>query len=249
MTQTASPNSTAVVDVGVILDLETWVGKLSNTCISMALSDFNIAPGNHNTTLVLHVRDSKKDVVGASEEVLSATSFTSLMQIAMQLVCICSDDFSSCTYQFYRDKSNAEILRKSIPIEEIKMPADPKATQTHQASKKELFCAGSSASLSRENVDGSVRRPIGSPDKREVLSSDSWLECGENGGEGDGEEEKQYLSQPGPTLMGNGDGGVGGEEDAGEAKSILPMLLPIRNMKEKKILKISLLEMLVLFVN
>ncbi|KAL5990868.1 hypothetical protein ACLOJK_011773 [Asimina triloba] len=112
------------------------------------------------------------------------------------------------------------------------MPADPKATQTHQASKKELFCAGSSGSLSRENVDGSVRRPIGSPDKREVLSSDSWLECGENGGEGDGEEEKQYLSQPGPTLMGNGDGGVGGEEDAGEAKSILPMLLPIRNMKE-----------------
>ncbi|KAL5973938.1 hypothetical protein ACLOJK_030597 [Asimina triloba] len=70
MTQTASPNSTAVVDVGVILDLETWVGKLSNTCISMALSDFNIAPGNHNTTLVLHVRDSKKDVVGASEEAL-----------------------------------------------------------------------------------------------------------------------------------------------------------------------------------
>ncbi|KAL5973936.1 hypothetical protein ACLOJK_030595 [Asimina triloba] len=70
MTQTASPNSTAVVDVGVILDLETWVGKLSNTCISMALSDFNIAPGNHNTTLVLHVRDSKKDVVGASAEAL-----------------------------------------------------------------------------------------------------------------------------------------------------------------------------------
>ncbi|XP_058068556.1 glutamate receptor 2.7-like [Magnolia sinica] len=62
-------NSTAVIDVGVVLDLEMWVGKMSQACISVALSDFYMAR-NHNTKLVLHMRDSKKDIVGAAAEVL-----------------------------------------------------------------------------------------------------------------------------------------------------------------------------------
>lgn len=41
-----------------------------------------------------------------------------------------------------------------------------------------------------------------------------WLERGgEKGGEGEEEQEKLYFRFPGPTLMGRGDGGVGGEDD------------------------------------
>ncbi|XP_077236765.1 glutamate receptor 2.8-like [Tasmannia lanceolata] len=54
-------------DVGVILNLETWVGKMSMSCISMALSDF-YATHNYSTRLVLHTRDAKGDVVDAASE-------------------------------------------------------------------------------------------------------------------------------------------------------------------------------------
>lgn len=52
-----------------------------------------------------------------------------------------------------------------------------------------------------------------------MFSGDVWLECGEKGGDCDGDDEKKYFWWPGPTLTGRGDGGVGGE-DEGEAKSI-----------------------------
>ncbi|KAL5973942.1 hypothetical protein ACLOJK_030601 [Asimina triloba] len=32
-----------MVDVGIVLDLETWVGQMSQACISLALSDFYAA--------------------------------------------------------------------------------------------------------------------------------------------------------------------------------------------------------------
>ncbi|KAL5973940.1 hypothetical protein ACLOJK_030599 [Asimina triloba] len=68
--QNGRPNSTAaVVDVGVVLDLETWVGTMSQACISVALSDF-YASRSSRTRLVLHTRDSKNDIVGAAAEVL-----------------------------------------------------------------------------------------------------------------------------------------------------------------------------------
>ncbi|KAJ8634714.1 hypothetical protein MRB53_008981 [Persea americana] len=59
----------AIVDVGVVLDLDTWVGKMSQSCMSMALSDF-YAAGNHSTKLILHPRDSRKDIVGAAARAL-----------------------------------------------------------------------------------------------------------------------------------------------------------------------------------
>lgn len=55
----------ATVDVGVVLDLDTWVGKMGQSCMSMALSDF-YATRNYSTKLILHPRDSKQDIVGAS---------------------------------------------------------------------------------------------------------------------------------------------------------------------------------------
>lgn len=56
--------------------------------------------------------------------------------------------------------------------------------------------------------------------KRGRFSADVRLDGGENGGDGVGDAEKEYLWWPGPTLMGRGDGGVGGE-DEGETKPFL----------------------------
>ncbi|KAG9456023.1 hypothetical protein H6P81_000531 [Aristolochia fimbriata] len=58
-------NTTEFFEVGVVLDLGTKVGKMGESCISMALSDF-YAAHNYTTKLLLHTRDSNKDIVGAT---------------------------------------------------------------------------------------------------------------------------------------------------------------------------------------
>ncbi|KAH7867348.1 hypothetical protein Vadar_032294 [Vaccinium darrowii] len=56
------------VDVGVILDADNIVGKVSQTCISMALEDFyTLNHQNHSATrIILHTRDSKGDDLEAA---------------------------------------------------------------------------------------------------------------------------------------------------------------------------------------
>ncbi|GMY29111.1 glutamate receptor 2.8-like [Fagus crenata] len=59
-------NTTIPVNVGVILDFDTWSGKMGMSCINMALADFYASNSNYKTRLVLNSRDSKSDVVGAA---------------------------------------------------------------------------------------------------------------------------------------------------------------------------------------
>eukprot|EP00261_Vitis_vinifera_P033876 XP_019075119.1 PREDICTED: glutamate receptor 2.1-like [Vitis vinifera] len=59
-------NTTIPVKVGVVLDLDTWVGKMGLSCISMALSDLYASHGHYKTRVVTKIRDSKRDVVGAA---------------------------------------------------------------------------------------------------------------------------------------------------------------------------------------
>ncbi|KAK8569957.1 hypothetical protein V6N13_002665 [Hibiscus sabdariffa] len=49
------------VHVGVIVDMQSWVGKIVDSCISMAISDFYGRKSHHRTKLVLHTRDSEGD--------------------------------------------------------------------------------------------------------------------------------------------------------------------------------------------
>lgn len=58
--------SQQMVNVGVILDLDTTVGKMAHRCISMALSDFYARNSNYRTKLNLTVKDSRNDVVSAA---------------------------------------------------------------------------------------------------------------------------------------------------------------------------------------
>ncbi|XP_058192660.1 glutamate receptor 2.8-like isoform X1 [Rhododendron vialii] len=65
--QNASSTGLIEVDVGLILDLDDILGKMSHTCISMALEDFYASNLQTRTTkIVLHTRDSKNDVVEAA---------------------------------------------------------------------------------------------------------------------------------------------------------------------------------------
>ncbi len=59
-------NTTIPINVGVILDFDTWNGKMGFSCINMALSDFYASNSNYKTRLVLNSRDSESDVVGAA---------------------------------------------------------------------------------------------------------------------------------------------------------------------------------------
>jgi hypothetical protein len=59
-------NTTVLVDVGVVLDMDTWNGKMAWSCINMALSDFYASYPDYKTRLRLNIRDSKRDVVGAA---------------------------------------------------------------------------------------------------------------------------------------------------------------------------------------
>ncbi|XP_031483838.1 glutamate receptor 2.7-like [Nymphaea colorata] len=56
----AANKSAVPVNVGLIIDFESQVGKISHTCIALALEEF-YATHNHKKRLVLHARDCKRD--------------------------------------------------------------------------------------------------------------------------------------------------------------------------------------------
>ncbi|KAL3721199.1 hypothetical protein ACJRO7_005938 [Eucalyptus globulus] len=67
ITPSTCQNVTATrIDVGVILDLDTYVGKMSKTCLEMAMDDFYSAHNDYTTRLVLHTRNATSDAVTAA---------------------------------------------------------------------------------------------------------------------------------------------------------------------------------------
>lgn len=66
--QRAPISGAATLNVGVILNLQSLVGKMARTSILMAMEDFYTAHRNCKTKLVLHIRDSNADNVQAASE-------------------------------------------------------------------------------------------------------------------------------------------------------------------------------------
>ncbi|KAK8660857.1 hypothetical protein V6N13_051765 [Hibiscus sabdariffa] len=64
--QPQNTTATAAVNVGVVLDMDSLVGKIGMSCIDMALSDFYAVHPHYKTRLVLHTRDSIGDTVAAA---------------------------------------------------------------------------------------------------------------------------------------------------------------------------------------
>ena len=64
----ATVSRAATLNVGVILDLQSLVGKMARTSILMAMEDFYVVHGNYTTKIVLQIRDSNADNVQAASE-------------------------------------------------------------------------------------------------------------------------------------------------------------------------------------
>ncbi|CAL8990802.1 unnamed protein product [Prunus brigantina] len=56
------------IPVGVVLDLNSPVGAIAESCMTMALSDFYAKHAHYRTRLDLHTRDSADDIVTAASE-------------------------------------------------------------------------------------------------------------------------------------------------------------------------------------
>ncbi|KAB5514426.1 hypothetical protein DKX38_028332 [Salix brachista] len=63
-----------IVPVGVILDLNSTVGEIAESCISMAVSDFYAVNDDFKTRLALFTRDSSRDVVAATSSGICVNS-------------------------------------------------------------------------------------------------------------------------------------------------------------------------------
>lgn len=59
-------NMTIPVKVGVVVDMDVWIGQMGLNCISIALSDIYASNTAFKTRLVLNPRDSKGDDIGAA---------------------------------------------------------------------------------------------------------------------------------------------------------------------------------------
>nr|XP_043626691.1 glutamate receptor 2.8-like [Erigeron canadensis] len=69
------------IQIGVILDMETSVGKMSSTCISMAIHDFYEKHDNYTTMIQPHFRDSKQDNVRAASAAIDLLKNVQVMAI------------------------------------------------------------------------------------------------------------------------------------------------------------------------
>ncbi|KAJ0488457.1 putative periplasmic binding protein-like I [Helianthus annuus] len=63
-------NPNIEIKIGVILDMDSNVGKMSKTCISMAIADFYRKHDNYTTIIHPYYRDSKQDNVQAASAAL-----------------------------------------------------------------------------------------------------------------------------------------------------------------------------------
>ncbi|GKU87446.1 hypothetical protein SLEP1_g1841 [Rubroshorea leprosula] len=81
LAQNTTATETIPVSVGVVLDMDMWVGKLGVSCINMTLQEFYSYHGNYTTRLVLNIRDSKGDVVGAAAAGAAAAGAASLFSL------------------------------------------------------------------------------------------------------------------------------------------------------------------------
>ncbi|KAI3711928.1 hypothetical protein L1987_70477 [Smallanthus sonchifolius] len=73
--------TTTDVPIGVILDMESSIGKMTYTCISMAINDF-YHKHNHSTTVIRpHFRDSKQDNIQAASAAIDLLKNVQVMAI------------------------------------------------------------------------------------------------------------------------------------------------------------------------
>ncbi|KAG0482172.1 hypothetical protein HPP92_010256 [Vanilla planifolia] len=64
--QTGGADQIIPFDVGVVLEMDSWIGNISWSCMKMAVDDFYKVNSGYSTRLSLHLRDSGDDAFGAA---------------------------------------------------------------------------------------------------------------------------------------------------------------------------------------
>ncbi|CAI9107267.1 OLC1v1006585C1 [Oldenlandia corymbosa var. corymbosa] len=70
------------VNIGVVIDMGSWIGKSILCCIKMAISDFYASKQHNKTQLVLHSRDSRGDprhAISSAAELLESVKLQALI--------------------------------------------------------------------------------------------------------------------------------------------------------------------------
>ncbi|KAH7523909.1 hypothetical protein FEM48_Zijuj06G0062100 [Ziziphus jujuba var. spinosa] len=60
------------INIGTIVNMDSWVGKVGLSCLNMALSDFYSSHPQYKTRLFLHINDTNTDVVHAAFAVINS---------------------------------------------------------------------------------------------------------------------------------------------------------------------------------
>ncbi|XP_057959651.1 glutamate receptor 2.2-like [Malania oleifera] len=132
---TISP-AAAEIDVGVVLDLNTPVGQMGLTSISMALSDFYASHSSYKTRLRLHIRDSKNDVVAAA-----ASALDLIKNVQVQAIIGPSTSMEAVFMTDLGDKAQVPIisfLATSSFLSSTKNPYFIRATQNDSSQVKAI---------------------------------------------------------------------------------------------------------------
>ncbi|KAL4572292.1 hypothetical protein LXL04_019064 [Taraxacum kok-saghyz] len=99
-------NKEMLIHRGIILDMESWIGKSIHRCITMAISDFYALNHNYKTRIVVHTRDSKGDLVNA----LSYAVDDLLKNVKVQAIIGPETHLQSNLLSVFADKENVPIF-------------------------------------------------------------------------------------------------------------------------------------------
>lgn len=75
-----------LIKVGVVLDLNDYIGQMGLNCISIAVSDFYTANPLYKTRLQIYSRDSKGDTVGAAAAGALSLCLSSSLSLSLILI-------------------------------------------------------------------------------------------------------------------------------------------------------------------
>nr|GEX98084.1 extracellular ligand-binding receptor [Tanacetum cinerariifolium] len=104
-TNNVSINIETLVGVGIILDMDSLIGKSIRWCITKAISDFYALNPNYKRRLVLHTRDSKGDPI----EALSAVDHL-LNSMKVQAITGLETQLQSTLLTLYADRAKFPIF-------------------------------------------------------------------------------------------------------------------------------------------
>ncbi|KAM7459658.1 hypothetical protein LguiA_036652 [Lonicera macranthoides] len=136
MAQKNSTN-TVGVKVGVVLDMDTWLGKIGLSCISMALTDFYASHSHYKTRLLINTRH-----VPSSDVVAAASAAVDLVKnVEVQAIIGPSTSMQANFILDLGDKANVPIISFSATspsLSTIRNPYFIRATQNDSSQVKTI---------------------------------------------------------------------------------------------------------------